>query len=624
MKKPLDILKNVFGFEAFRPLQQEIVDQVLERKDVMAILPTGGGKSLCYQIPALCQEGICVVVSPLIALINDQVLNLRKLNIKALGITSGISRRDLDELLDNCIYGNYKFLYLSPERLQQPLVQERLAKMKINLLAIDEAHCISEWGHDFRPAYLQINEIFDFIDHVPQIAVTATATLPVREDIIDNLKLNDPKTFTSSFARTQIHYDLQETTDKRSALEKFYQRNRGCSIAYVRSRKNTNEFAGLLNHHNIPAAVYHGGLKPKEREKAVINWLNNKTQVMVATNAFGMGIDKPDVRSVVHLQLPDSIESYYQETGRVARDGKPGIAKFIYNDNDLIHARNQFIRALPTVKLLKKTYRHLSNFLKIAYGEGQEYSHQLPFADFCRAYELNGIATYNALTTLDRFGVIALDQSYGNRSVVRFRESGNKITAFTNHKPIAHAVVQSILRSYGSSKEQNLQINTRLIAVRSNTTESQVVATLKELHEKEMVWARITSTDMTINYVQPREDDRTINRFSREVRRYNQVKTDKLNAMIDLLDQSDCTERRLLRYFGEVLDQDCGRCNYCRSKKSTNLKSDLLGVLGDQEMSLEQISASLNRKEDLVLNELRQLLDDGLITNIAGNRFKKS
>jgi len=590
----------------------------------MAILPTGGGKSLCYQIPALCVDGICVVVSPLIALINDQVQSLRKLNIKAAGITSGISKRDLDELLDNCIYGNYKFLYLSPERLQQPLVQERLSKMKINLLAVDEAHCISEWGHDFRPAYLKINEIYDFIDKTPIIAVTATATLPVRKDIQKNLELKNPKIFTSSFARPQIYYDLEKTADKRAAIQQFYQKNDGTSIVYVRSRKNTNEYSSLLNHHQITAAVYHGGLKPKERERSVSKWMSNKIQAMVATNAFGMGIDKPDVRSVVHLQLPDSVESYYQETGRVSRDGKKGIAKFIYNDNDIIHARNQFIRALPTVDQLKKIYRHLSNYLRIAYGEGQSYSHQLPFADFCRTYELNGIATYNALTTLDRFGVIALDQSYGNRSVVRFRESGNRITAFTSHNPVAHAVVQSILRSYGSSKEQNLQINTRLIAVRSNTTENQVVTTLKELHEKELIWARITSTDMTINYLMPREDDRTINSFGHEVKRYNKVKVDKLNAMIALLQTTECTERKVLKYFGEHLAHDCGRCNYCQQPNKTNLKQQILKIIGFEEIELDDIYNQLEVQKPAVIKELRSLLDEGLIVNIADKRYKRN
>ncbi|WP_245833687.1 RecQ family ATP-dependent DNA helicase [Nonlabens spongiae] len=616
------MLRTVFGHSQFRPKQEEIITSVLENRDVLAVLPTGGGKSLCYQIPALCKEGICIVVSPLIALINDQITQLQKRNVRAVGITSGISRQDLDTVLDNCIYGNYKFLYLSPERLEQPLVQERISQMKVNLLAIDEAHCISEWGHDFRPAYLKIKEVFSFINKAPVIAVTATATVNVQEDIKEHLNLKNPRVFTSSFERRQLNYDLEHSTHKRSALINFYNNSQGSSIAYVRSRKNTVEFSQLLSHKNISSSAYHGGLDSKMRKDLVSKWLSNQTRVMVATNAFGMGIDKPDVRSVVHLQLPDSIESYYQETGRAGRDGKTGIAKFIYNENDVIHARNQFIRALPTVDILKKTYRHLSNYLRIAYGEGQEHTYQLPFADFCRTYDLNGIITYNALTALDRFGVISLDQSYGNRSVVRFRESGTKIMDFTSHDQVAHAIVQAILRSYGSSREQNLQINSKLIAVRSNTTEKEVTETLKQLHERELIYARITGTDLTLQYLQPREDDRTINRFARELERYNEVRIQKLNAMIELLDQNQCMERGILAYFGERLDQNCGRCTYCRKGKMVNLKLMIEQYVSQGEVSLEEISNHVNAPKDEILKTLRQLIDDGIILNIAGKAFR--
>ena len=589
---------------------------------MLAILPTGGGKSLCYQIPALCQEGICIVVSPLIALINDQVEQLKRRNVRAVGITSGISRQDLDNVLDNCIYGNYKFLYLSPERLEQPLVQERISRMKVNLLAIDEAHCISEWGHDFRPAYLKINEVFSFIKKAPVIAVTATATSKVQEDIIENLNFKEPVVYTTSFERPQLRYDLEHTTDKRNALIDFYSKSQGTSIAYVRSRKNTAEFSQLLSYNNISSGAYHGGLDPKKRKDQVAKWLANRTRVMVATNAFGMGIDKPDVRSVVHLQLPDSIESYYQETGRAGRDGKLGIAKFIYNENDVTHARNQFIRALPTVDVLKKTYKHLSNYLRIAYGEGQEHPYQLPFADLCRTYDLNGIVTYNALTALDRFGVISLDQSYGNRSVVRFRESGTKIMDFTSHDQVAHAVVQAILRSYGSSREQNLQINSKLIAVRSNTTEKQVTEVLKQLHERELIYARITGTDLTLHYLQPREDDRTVNRFARELERYNEIKIQKLEAMIALLDQKQCVERGILSYFGEHLKEDCGRCSYCRKKHPIDIKRSIELLVSQGEINLDDIIHQIAAPKTEILTALRQLTDDGIIINIAGKAFR--
>jgi ATP-dependent DNA helicase RecQ len=620
----LDILKKNFGHTSFRPQQEAIIDAVLQGKDTLALLPTGGGKSVCYQIPSLHLDGICLVISPLIALINDQVAQLKSKNIKAIGITGGLSHRDLDEILDNCIYGNYKFLYLSPERLQQDLVRERIEKMKINLVAIDEAHCISEWGHDFRPAYREINALRSLVGDAPFIAVTATATTQVQQDIIDNLELEDPQIFKSSYRRDHLFYDLENTSDKREALIKFYKNNPGSSIAYVRSRKNTIEFAKLLSYESVKASSYHGGLSNKMRDAAVKSWTSNEIAVMVATNAFGMGIDKADVRSVVHLQLPDSIESYYQETGRAGRDGNQGIAKFIYNQNDVLHARNQFIDALPTTASLKKIYRHLSNYFNIAYGEGVDRKFDLPFADFCRQYHLNATITYSALQALDRFSVISLDQNFNNRCTVSFRESGTSINHFTSNRQEENAVVQSILRTYGSSRSQVIQVNPKLIAVRSNTSEKKVLSTLKELHEQKMITARITTTDTTVTYLQPREDDRTINAFAREIEQYNAIKKDKLNSMIDLLSRDLCMEKQLLRYFGEDLNDNCGHCSYCNKgqiKDEFNVDS-ILSLLRERDYSVSEMVRTLNRDKKEILQLLRELTESELIINIAPQRFR--
>lgn len=617
------ILQNTFGYNAFRPQQEAIIDAVIEGNDVLALLPTGGGKSLCYQIPGLVREGICVVVSPLVALIKDQVNTLKSKGIKATGITGGITYQELDDILDNCIYGQYQFLYLSPERLQQSLVQERIARMKVSLIAVDEAHCVSQWGHDFRPAYRDIKVLRKIHKATPIIAVTATATLDVQKDMIENLELVNHQVFKNSYLRPNISYYITDTEDKNSSYTEFYKKHTGSSITYVRSRKNAVNYSRLLTVNGISSNFYHGGLPHKTKVKAAQSWMENDTQVMVATNAFGMGIDKPDVRTVTHLQLPDSIESYYQETGRAGRDGKESIAQFFYNINDIIHAQNQFIKSLATTEQVKYVYRKLNNYLRIAMGEGENTSHQLSFASFASTYSINGVLCYNVLLTLDRFSIISLSQNYHRKSSIRFRENGKKILEFIHNRPAMNAIIQSILRTYGSSTYQNLEINSSIIALRSNTTENEVLETLKFLEEKELIDAQIVNADTQITFLEPRDDDRTINRFAKTLKQQNQVKKEKLKLICDLISQKEeCINVLILKYFGEE-SNPCGKCTHCnKTTKRGNLSLIIKNALQDSDLSVKEIASLHPEKEQSqVINTLKDLLDRGLVRLMPNQKY---
>ncbi|MCB0586106.1 MAG: ATP-dependent DNA helicase RecQ, partial [Phaeodactylibacter sp.] len=405
---PLEILKKYWGYDGFRPLQEDIIRSVLEGKDTLALMPTGGGKSICYQVPALCREGICIVVSPLIALMKDQVENLKQRNIPAEAIYSGMHYRDIDRILDNCVYGNIKLLYLSPERLTTELARVRIQKMKASLLAVDEAHCVSQWGYDFRPPYLQIAEMREVLPGVPILALTATATPEVARDIQEKLAFRQENLLQKSFERPNLSYSVLHEEDKLKKLAEILHRVPGSGIVYVRSRRRTKEIARYLQRQKIRADFYHAGLDTEERSRKQEEWMNNKSRVVVSTNAFGMGIDKPDVRVVVHMELPDSLEAYFQEAGRAGRDGRKSYAVLLYNDSDRQNLERRFEQSFPGLKEVQRVYRALGSYFQLATGSGEGQSFDFEIVEFARNFQIKIVQAYSCLKILEQAGWIVL------------------------------------------------------------------------------------------------------------------------------------------------------------------------------------------------------------------------
>ena len=464
MKHPIEILEHYWKFSEFKPQQEAIIEAVLANEDCIVLLPTGGGKSICFQIPALLKEGICIVVSPLIALMQDQVNNLKEKGIKAMALTSGLNYDDIDRMLDNCIYGNYKFLYLSPERLQQDLVQERIKQMNVNLIAVDEAHCISQWGHDFRPAYRDIKLLRTLHPNVNIIGLTASATSKVIEDIITQLDCIAPQIFKTSFHRPNLAYLTLDCEDKYFKTVQILKKYAGSSIIYVRNRKATLEISGYLNNIGITSGYYHGGLSAKEKNTQFDLWSANENQVMVATNAFGMGIDKANVQTVIHHNLPESLESYYQEAGRAGRNSEKAYAVILRSTSDEMSSKNQYINGLPDIQFLKNVYKRLCNYFQISYGEGESTVHNFNFKLFCSTYNLPSILTYNALKILDRTSIISMEERFKNTAFIQIIIGNSALFNYIEKHPKQALILKVILRSHEGVFDHSTEIFTHTIA----------------------------------------------------------------------------------------------------------------------------------------------------------------
>lgn len=622
------VLKKHWGYSEFKGSQERIIQEILEGKDVLALLPTGGGKSLCYQLPALMMDGICIVISPLIALIQDQVTHLNKRGIKAFSILGGIRTDELSDLLDNGVYGNYKFLFLSPERLLQPLVLERLQQMKVHLIAVDEAHCISLWGNDFRPAYRHCGELRSLFPKTPMIALSGTANSEVCIDIVEQLRMTEPQIFKDSLERKNIALSVKKHEDKLYQLRAFISKTEGSGIVYVRSRKMTVQLAQFLAQHQLKAQAFHGGHTRSEKSAKLQAWMSNSIPIMVATNAFGMGIDKADVRWIVHFQIPDALENYFQEVGRAGRDGKASKAVLLLGPEDQLTAKTYFIDSLPSIPFLKKLYKNLNSYFQIAYGEGTDLTFPFNFADFCNRYELPFRKTQEGLKLLDQHSIISLSTATRQSVTMQFIASQKTLFSYLEANPSIHPMAQALLRTYGGITEYETAINPLLLARKTKTTEHIVMAALRQLYKNKLIELVDDRQDVQIRFLVPREDDRTIHPIAWRLEQLLDSKKQKMNSMLEYVNHtSRCRNKLVMDYFGETKLEDCNKCDICLEIKLTTpsekntIQQHILNFITAESRTSREIVAHLSADKKDILEGIRQLLEAHQIVLNEQNQY---
>lgn len=627
MSEALQILQKYWKHDAFRSLQNEIIDSVLSGQDTFALLPTGGGKSICFQVPAMLQDGICLVISPLVALMKDQIANLQKRGIKAIALTGGIQSDDMITLLDNCEFGNYKFLYLSPERLQSDWIFKRILNLPIHLIAIDEAHCVSQWGNDFRPAYLKIGLLKSHFPKTPFLALTATATPKVQEEILYLLGLKNATVFKKSFARNNIAYMVFNVADKLYRIHQILKKNPQSSIIYVRNRKSCLDIATQLKSLGCKATYYHGGLLPKEKDKNMQLWMQEEVQVIVATNAFGMGIDKANVKTVIHLHLPENLENYYQETGRAGRNGEKAFAVLLTSPSDIQHAESQFLSALPDTKFLNLLFLKLCAYFQIAYGEGINEKFTFNLNHFCLKYGLPTLKTYAAMQFLDRQGILNISREFTEKIVIQFLISSKEVLRYISLNPNEEEVLLAILRTYPGIYDMQTAFNLPLIAKKSNCETYKVLAVLQKLEEKGIIHYTKKNNDASVTFNEVREDERTISRVSKYLEKQNQLKKEQLQYVIQYSrDTKKCKNKFILNYFGETVTDDCGICTTCLSNKTSkkdplNYSEILFELLKETPLNSREIQNTTNYKSNTIIFALRELIETNKIVILANNKY---
>lgn len=622
---PHDILQKHWGYSSFRPMQEEIIQSALDGKDTLALLPTGGGKSICFQVPALVQEGICIVISPLIALMQDQVENLKKRGIEAEAIYSGMHYRQIDRILDNCVYGKTKFLYLSPERLKTDIARERIKKMNVNLLAIDEAHCISQWGYDFRPPYLEIADFREFLPKVPVLALTATATPEVVEDIQERLAFRSKNVFQKSFSRDNLAYVVLEEEDKIGKMLDILRKVRGSGIVYVRNRRKTKEIAQFLLKNRISADFYHGGLKNDERSQKQQNWIQNRTRIVVATNAFGMGIDKPDVRAVIHLDLPDSLEAYFQEAGRAGRDGKKAYATLLYNDNNRLELEKQFEKSYPDFEFIKQVYQALGSYLQLATGGGLGESYDFDIVEFSKTFRLDLVKSFSALKILEKSGWIMLTEAVYIPSTIKILVNNEQLYDYQIRNRRQAVLIKTILRSSQGAFNNYTKINEKQLAYLLKTQPNQIINALNLMQKDEIIDYQEQKEKPQLLFIKERV---AVNNLLIDQEQYAFLKDRqkiRIGKAVQYAISERCRSQMLLEYFGEKDAPECGQCDIDLGRNQVELTQEELKELGNfiykilkkQPHSIQEIVRRFpSNRQKRVLKTIDYLQDNMMIERI--------
>lgn len=623
------ILKQYWGYDRFRGIQEDIIDSISKNKDTLGLMPTGGGKSITFQVPALAKEGMCLVITPLIALMKDQVQNLKKRGIKALAIYSGMSRQDIIITLENCIFGNYKFLYISPERLDTEIFRTKLRKMHISMITVDESHCISQWGYDFRPAYLKIAEIRELLPDVPVLALTATATPEVVKDIQARLHFRHKNVFRMSFERNNLAYIVRKTENKTAELLHILRSMPGSAIVYVRNRRRTKEITELLNNEHITADFYHAGLDDATKDIRQHRWQSGESRVMVATNAFGMGIDKPDVRIVIHMDLPDSIEAYFQEAGRAGRDGQKAYAVILYAKSDKTTLHKRIPDTFPEKEYIRDVYEHLQYYYQMAMGDGLDCVREFNIEDFCRKFKYFPVPVDSALRILTQAGYLEYTAEQDSTSRILFTIRRDELYRLREMGEDMDRLIQAVLRSYTGVFTDYTYINEDSLAIRTGLTRQQIYEMLVHLAKLRIVSYIPHKKTPYIIYTRERVEAQRIH-ISPEVYEHRKARYEtRINAMLDYVtNDTVCRSRMLLDYFGERNEHNCGQCDTCislRSKSKVSEQPDretlcakVCGILSRESLTPAGLLKQLPMDKELLTEILHRLSDEGKIIAVDG------
>ncbi len=602
-------------------MQEDIIQSVLDGHDTLALLPTGGGKSICFQVPAMLMDGMCVVISPLIALMSDQVDQLKKRGIRAASLYSGQPHREIDVLLDNCIGGHMKFLYVSPERLKSEIFVERLKQMNVSMIAVDEAHCISQWGFDFRPSYLDINSIYPYIENAKKIALTATATKETKKDICEKLSFQNPNTFQKSFARKNLSYSAFQIENKGPKMLEILRNVKGSAIVYVRSRRETENVSRFLYQNQITCDFYHAGLDSKTRARKQQEWIENRRRVMVATNAFGMGIDKPDVRVVVHLDLPDSLEAYYQEAGRGGRDEKRAFSVLLYSQTDVYNLKKNEERRNPPLEFVQRVYQSIANYLKLAVGSSEFQSFNFELKVFADTYNLNALDTHYAVLKLQEMGLININDNMGRASSAKISTNQNELYKFMIANSNMEPVMKALLRLYGGILYTDFtHIYEFEIAKLCKSNQSDIIQKLKSLHKMDIIIYDQLKTKPQLTYLTPRLEISALKRPYKQAMERRKIIHEKIEAMTRYAENNSiCRTRIFQEYFDEVTYINCGTCDVCiNAKKKENMhdaldvtKSKILENLKYLPSQLDELKIQIQVNDDFLYSEaIRELIDE--------------